>query len=451
MFNTSNPKYPFLVVNKIELFPEDIEILIKLYQPLIGATSISLYQTLIEDFEPYAMVSDAQAIGLLQQQIDCSLLDLFKSLHKLEAVGLVKTYLSETVVGKTILFRLLKVPKAQEFFATPLLASLLREKIGGTNFQSLSHYFAKKSREQEKEIKDAQEVSASFFEVFRLSQQEAISPSAEVQKAAEENQVKNIPQAEINDTDNTDWNFIEEQFEVYQIPREEIQLKKARIRAIMQSYGLTEKEFVDESLPTLHGSYQLNMKEIERIIAENYRAEHSRKNVEKEIAKNKAKSTKNLPKTSKDQKLLEAAKKMSSAQFLYKMKEQKGGFSTASENQILTKLHVQHGLPVELVNMIAYVCLTYYDNANVTLSLANNLANDWLQHNISTAEQALQYVQNRFNNKSSNNKTHRGYNKKHVEKGTDWSKKKAKKPSKEFNPQKMKDFFKDFEDKHGMN
>lgn len=451
MFDTSNPKHPFLVVNKIELFPEDTQILIKLYQPLIGATSISLYQTLIEDFDPYAMISDAQAIGLLQQQIDCSLLQLFDSLHKLEAVGLVKTYLSDTVVGKTILFRLLKVPQAQEFFATPLLSSLLREKIGVTNFQNISHYFAKKSRDKEKEIKDAQEVSASFFEVFRLSSKEAISPSNDVQEAAKENQVQDIPQAKINDTDNTDWDFIEDQFEVYQIPRKEIQLKKQRIRAIMQSYGLTEKEFVDESLPTLHGSYQLDMKEIERIIAENYRIDHSRKNVEKEIAKNKAKLTDSLPKTSKEQKLLEAAKKMSSAQFLYKMKEQKGGFSTAMENQILTNLHVQHGLPVEMVNIITYVCLTYYDNANVTLSLANNLANDWLQHHISTAEQALQYVQNRYSGQSSNKKKVRPTYKKHVEKGTDWSKKKAKKPSKEFNPQEMKNFFKDFEDKHGMN
>lgn len=450
MFSTSDPKRPFLVVNKIELFPEDLQVLIKLYQPLIGATAISLYQTLIEDFDAYAMISDAQAIGVLQQQIDCSLLKLFDSLHKLEAVGLVKTYLSDTVVGKTILFRLLKVPQAKEFFATPLLSSLLREKIGVANFQNISHYFAKKSRDKEKEIKDAQEVSASFFEVFRLSSKEAISPSDDVQEAAKENRVQDIPQAKINDTDNTDWDFIEEQFEVYQIPRDEIQLKKPQIRAIMQSYGLTEKEFVDESLPTLHGSYQLDMNEIERIIAENYRVSHSRENVQKEIAKNKTKSTKNLPKTSKDQKLLEAAKKMSSAQFLYKMKEQKGGFSTASENQILTKLHVQYGLPVELVNMITYVCLTYYDNANVTLSLANNLANDWLQHNVSTAEQALQYVQNRFNGQSSSNKGRKGY-KKHVEKGTDWSKKKPKKVDKDFDSEEIKNFFKDFEDKHGMN
>lgn len=93
MFETSNPRQPFLVLNQIKLFPEDIEILIKLYQPLIGATAISLYQTLIENFDSYDTISSAKAIGLLQQQIDCGLRDLFLALHKLEAVGLVKTYL----------------------------------------------------------------------------------------------------------------------------------------------------------------------------------------------------------------------------------------------------------------------------------------------------------------------------------------------------------------------
>lgn len=446
MFETSNPRQPFLVLNQIKLFPEDIEILIKLYQPLIGATAISLYQTLIENFDSYDTISSAKAIGLLQQQIDCGLRDLFLALHKLEAVGLVKTYLKKTMVGQTILFRLLKVPQSKEFFSTPLLSSLLREKIGSTNFQSLSHYFAQQNRSREKEIKDAQEVSASFFDVFRLSQKEAISPSQEVQEAAMENQVQDIPKAEINDTDTTDWKFIEDQFETYQIPVEEIKLKKAAIRSLIQTYGLTEQEFVEESLPTLRGSYKLDMKAIEEMIADNYCLNHTRQNIAKQIKKNKENVA--VSKNSKNQKLIDAATQLSPAQFLYKMKEAKGGFTTASENTILSNLHMK-GLPIDVINMITYTCLEYYDNANVNYKLANNLANDWLQHQIATASQALDYIQQRGIDKTNNKKTYT--RKKHVEKGTDWSKKKAKKPDKNFNPEELKKFFEDFEDKNGMN
>ena len=447
MFETSNPRQPFLVLNQIKLFPEDIEILIKLYQPLIGATAISLYQTLIENFDSYDTISSAKAIGLLQQQIDCGLRELFLALHKLEAVGLVKTYLKPTMVGKTILFRLLKVPQPREFFSTPLLSSLLREKIGTTNFQNLSHYFANQNKSREKEIKDAREVSASFFDVFRLSQKEAINPSQEVQEAAIENQTQDIPKAEINDTDIIDWKFIEDQFETYQIPVDEVKLNKAAIRSLIQTYGLTEQEFVEEALPTLHGSYELNMKKIENMIADNYRLDHTRQNIIKQIDKNKEKTVSH--KNNKNQKLIDTATNMPPAQFLYKMKEAKGGFTTASENQILSNLRIK-GLPTDVINIITYTCLEYYGNANVNYKLANNLANDWLQHNIATAAQALEYIEKRGINQRKQNKGN-NYNKKHIEKGTDWSKKKAKKPDKNFNPEELKKFFKDFEDKNGMN
>ena len=54
--------------------------------------------------------------------------DMFHSLHKLEAVGLVQTFLADNVFNNIIVFKLLQVPSADKFFATPLLASLLKEK-----------------------------------------------------------------------------------------------------------------------------------------------------------------------------------------------------------------------------------------------------------------------------------------------------------------------------------
>ena len=168
MFETSNPKQPFYVANKINLFPGDIKVLIKLYQPIVGATAVSLYQTLIQDYDAYAIVSDSQGIYSLQEELDCSLKDMFSALHKLEAVGLVKTYLADSIINKILIFQLMNVPSAQEFFSTALLASLLKEKIGAIKFHALSHAFAKELKRAQKAIKDAQDVSASFFDVFHL-------------------------------------------------------------------------------------------------------------------------------------------------------------------------------------------------------------------------------------------------------------------------------------------
>ncbi|MBC7032807.1 chromosome replication initiation protein, partial [Salmonella enterica subsp. enterica serovar Enteritidis] len=106
------------------------------------------------------------------------------------------------------------------------------------------------------------DVSATFFDVFRLPGDEAITPSNDVMQAAQENQSYEVKEAKVNDRDSIDWDVIKDQYEIYQIPASEVDAKKNQIRGLMQTYGLTEKEFVDESLPCLHGSYTLNMRDI---------------------------------------------------------------------------------------------------------------------------------------------------------------------------------------------
>lgn len=106
---------PLLCSQSRYAFPEDEQILIKLYQPLVGAIAVALYQTLISNYDPYGIVSDSKGIYSLQEQLDCSLKTMFTSLHKLEAVGLVQTFLSDNVFNNVIVFKLLKVPSADKF------------------------------------------------------------------------------------------------------------------------------------------------------------------------------------------------------------------------------------------------------------------------------------------------------------------------------------------------
>ena len=183
-----------------------------------------------------------------------------------------------------MVFKLLKIPSSDNFFSTPLLASLLKEKVGVTTFHNLSHNFAQETKLKERAIKNARDVSATFFDVFRLPGDEAITPSNDVMQAAQENQSYEVKEAKVNDRDSIDWDVIKDQYEIYQIPASEVDAKKNQIRGLMQTYGLTEKEFVDESLPCLHGSYTLNMRDISNTIAENYKRMSTRENVQKQLS-----------------------------------------------------------------------------------------------------------------------------------------------------------------------
>ncbi|MDN5583622.1 MAG: DnaD domain protein [Lactobacillus sp.] len=443
MFETADPKHLYYVANRVRLFPEDEKVLIKLYQPLVGAVAVALYQTLIQNYDPYGIISDSKGIYSLQEQLDCSLKQLFNSLHKLEAVGLVQTFLSDNVFNNVLVFKLLQVPVADKFFATPLLASLLKEKVGVPTFHDLSHAFAQEAKLKEKPIKNAKDVSANFFDVFRLPGDEAITPSSDVVQAAQENKVHEVETAKVNDHDSIDWDFIKQEYSRYQIPASEIDLNKEQIRGLIQTYGLSEKEFVDESLPCLHGSYSLNMRDISNTLAENYKRTNTRENVQAQLNEGRKKALAAIKDMDdNDKKLLKAADESSPAEFLYKLKTQKGGITSANEKQIINNLHTQYGLPEDLINILTYTCLTY--DTVVSSNLAYKIANDWLQHGVATAVQALQYVKKRRNSFGKKRPV-RTYQKR-VEKGTDWSKKKADWDA-GISTEQLKNLFKDLNNK----
>ncbi|AWM75583.1 DnaD domain protein [Lactobacillus kullabergensis] len=460
MFETNNPKQPFFITNRVDIFPKDLRILIKLYQPLIGSLPLALYLSLNEDYNAQAMLSDAKGIYTLQEQTDCDIKKLFGALHKLEAVGLIQTRLLDNqIMGHVLCFEIKNVPASSEFFSTALLASLLKEKVGITAFNKLSHEFAREAKQNRSElsgIKGAPNISASFMDVFHLSDQEAIDPSIEVKEAARENNYSASDYATVNDQDNIDWDFMKQQFEIYQIAGSEIDQNKEAIRAVMRIYGLSEQEFVDEAIPCLHGDYQLNMREIKQTIANSIHGSDTRRHLQ-----DKAKIPEKFNKSDsqlnqKEQKLLQKAQTDTPAQFLYHLKTERNDYVDASEYQVLDSLYNDKGISAELLNVLTYACLK--SSPNISFRLANKILHDWLQHGIKTGAQALDYMEKRKRTQEQrrenrlNQFKQRSRNKKKIEKNIDWDSRKSKAISNESNlsSNELEKFFKKLEDRNGM-
>ncbi|MBW9308400.1 helicase DnaB [Lactobacillus delbrueckii] len=424
MYENSNPRLRFVVLNELADQSGQGQVLIKLYQPLIGALGVALYQTLVQGFDPYRSLSASSALYSLQEDLDCSLRQLWQALHKLEAVGLLKTYVSHNLrLGDILAFKLHAVPEASEFFNTSLLASLLKEKVGGVRFSQLSREFAKQAQVKERQLDNLEEVSASFFEVFRLPENEAINPSEDVQKAAEENAGQKTEEAQVN-LKQIDWQYLKDRFVTYQIPESEIDRQKDEIRSIMELYGLSEEEFINETLPTLHGSYQLDAAAIRKSLNYNYKADHRRKQVIKRQEEKQDRPSVNQ----QDQQLLDLVKSKSPVNFLDDMKREKGGFTTARERQIVYDLRENVGLEMDLINVLVYTCLNY--QPVLTQDLAYRIANDWLQKGITTPEAAIKYLRaGKKQAQSGQKKNYPAYSgSRRLEQGTDWNKKQVIQP-----------------------
>lgn len=450
MYETSDPKKHYFIANTVPLFPSDLKVLTKLYQPLVGAMAVSLYQTLIQNYSYDQLLAQTNTLYQLQEMLDCSLEQLFSALHKLEATGLVRTFLSKNIHMELLVFRLQKVPSSSEFFATSLLSSLLREKVGDLTFQTLSQEFAQITKSQQRKIETDQEVSASFFEVFTLPEAEAITPSDEVQQAAIDNQDAKLAPANVADQDQVDWQLMADLFDRNQISPSDLKQYKFELASLMNLYGLSEAEMVDELLPTLKGGHHIDMQAVKRDLLANWRGVHNDQRTQayfkqpeekaglSEAQKSALAKVKGL--TEADRAILVEVNRYAPMRYLEHLRAQRGGKVLTNERYIIKDLKDQWGMADNLINLLLHTALVDMDNSTLNRNLVEKTANDWMQNQVVSPVDAFLYMHKR-NEQMAHLHTRKRPMK--VIEGTDWSKQPVKQETK-VDLEKMNRIFKEF-------
>lgn len=141
----------------------DKDVVIELYQPLIGSTATMLYLTLLkqkrnDEDESFYLHIDLMNILQIQPGV------LLTSRHSLEAVGLLKTYEKKNSVLNSYIYVLYAPKTPKEFFEDVLFKGLLVKTIGEKNAMRLaSHYHV-----DNKIPSSFKDVSSSFIDFFNL-------------------------------------------------------------------------------------------------------------------------------------------------------------------------------------------------------------------------------------------------------------------------------------------
>ncbi|KRL62377.1 DnaD domain protein [Lactobacillus psittaci] len=412
MYESADPKLTYFVLNRVDLSLKQDKILTSLYQPIIGPVAVALYYTLMHDYRHVPLKSQGKRLYQLQEILDINLKELFSSLHKLEASGLVKTYHGQMLgVGDYLAFELVDVASSKQFFNTLLLSSLLLEKVGATTFENLAKEFDSKLPGF---VAEAKNVSASFFDVFHLSAEKAINPDQKVLEVAQ-NQVENTADFPTK-VKQYDWDFIKDLFKHYGISGNEVDSHASEISQLMQFYSIGEQDFVNLAAQAIvPGQDKLNIKQIQFIL--NNHA--SQTTSQKQIAQAFSREVKpQVSLNDSEQELLKQAKGLTPLKFLEKLKAEKGGFTTYNERNVLRRLQMNYHLPDAWLNILIKTCLDY--DSVLSDNIAGRIANSWLQHQVTTPESALE-----FTRKWQKGRNQKSYKQKRVEQGTDWKKKLA--------------------------
>ena len=157
------PADSYIVVNKSILNDNDRQVLTVLYQPLVGAIAISLYFTLWSDLNKTMIMSNEYTHHHLMNVMNLKLDEIILARKKLEATGLLKTYLKIAPVNNYV-YELYSPLSPSEFLSNPLLSSSLFSTLGLKEYQEILSYY----KIPKINIKDFENITTHFNDIYMM-------------------------------------------------------------------------------------------------------------------------------------------------------------------------------------------------------------------------------------------------------------------------------------------
>ena len=155
------PADTYKVFNRAFIENRKKDLLVSLYQPIIGVTAINLYLTLCNDLRDNDVESDVLTHHHLMSLMLVNLDTIVDARKKLEAIGLLKTFFREDKINSYI-YVLYSPLSANEFLNHPILNVVLYNNLGKMEYENIVN----KYRTKKVNTKDYQDITTSFDKVF---------------------------------------------------------------------------------------------------------------------------------------------------------------------------------------------------------------------------------------------------------------------------------------------
>lgn len=158
------PADTFIVVNKTILSDKDRNLLMLLYQPIVGSQAISLYYTLWSYLDKSELLSNEWTHHHILRDMMISNSEFVDSKIKLEAIGLLKTYLKKGNINSYV-YELYSPISAYEFINNPVLNIALFNAVGKLEYERTVNYF----RIPKVNLREYEDITSRFSDVFEFT------------------------------------------------------------------------------------------------------------------------------------------------------------------------------------------------------------------------------------------------------------------------------------------
>lgn len=171
------PADSYVIINKSIITEIDKKIITDLYQPIIGHDSVALYYTLLNDLEKNSVISKLYNHHHLISIMQISLAEVKIAREKLEAVGLLKTYLKKDHINNFI-YVLYSPMSANEFLNHPILSVVLYNNVGKKEYSSIIDNY----KIPRVNLKDYEDITVNFDDVFATVPASSFIENTDLQK-----------------------------------------------------------------------------------------------------------------------------------------------------------------------------------------------------------------------------------------------------------------------------
>ncbi|EHJ06919.1 replication initiation and membrane attachment family protein [Staphylococcus simiae] len=158
------PQDQFEVIQYFDLNHSHLDVLNRLFTPLIGSKAIGLYHFMTQFVERRRTSSHYLSHYVFMNELKLNLLEFRQQMDLLEAIGLVKTFVKHNKEESQFVYELIQPPTAHLFFNDPMLSIFLYSEVDHKRFQELKHYF----EYQQKDLSTFKQTTRTFTEVFKV-------------------------------------------------------------------------------------------------------------------------------------------------------------------------------------------------------------------------------------------------------------------------------------------
>lgn len=374
------PADTYTVVNKSIITEKDKRIISLLYQPIIGHTATALYFTLIDDLDKSELISDDLTHHHIMTNMQLSLDDFVVAREKLEAVGLLKTYMKQDYINHFV-YLIYSPLSAIDFFNHPILNIVLYNNLGKVEYEKIFNLF-KMPRFNLKEYSD---ITCSFDDVFSSVAGSVFEYEDNIKKSECNNVfinksldfdliISGFPESQLNSRCFTDEvkELINRLAFLYNLNTLDIQ---SILRGCINEKGLIDKTLLRKSC---RDYYKFdNAGKLPTLIY----------NRQPEFLK------KPVGDSSKKAKMIYTFENITPYQLL--KAKYKGGEPTDRDKKLIESLLVDLKLNPGVVNvLISYVLKV--NNEQLTKSYVETIAGQWKRLNIETVEDAMNVTQKEY-------------------------------------------------------